>query len=286
MSRGQWAETKALAEKVFAVFEKEHPLGPRRCAYAIFGNKAGANAKQVGKCIGKMLEDGRLPLDWVDDSSRDYVRPFTAEDMDHVVRINRHVPDFDPWKFQPLVAKIWSEKSLGGTLQPVLNEFLVPFLNTHGFNSRVMLMREAQLAAVDPRHLRIIAVGDHDPAGLRMTEDDLPRRLKEYGVKRFKIIRVAMTRKDFDAMPEFHDPVKPDDKNTKWYFEQTKLRHGIELEALSAPELRERVRAAIDECILEREAWDRVINASKAVRKSWLTYVDKWTPPKRALGSG
>jgi hypothetical protein len=283
VGRGLSDESKDLIQRIYSVFEEEHPTSPRRCAYALFGNKAGAMAAKVGGLIGRMLEDGSLPLAWVDDSSRTEVKPYAVENMDAFADLARSAPDFDPWQGQPIRLKCWSEKAVGGTLAPVLDALCVPYLNTSGWNSRVMLMREAELSRRDPRRLVIIYVGDHDAAGLRMSEDDLPRRLTEYGAKRFEIRRVAMTRADDNALPGLRDPVKKQDPNAAWYLKTTGLRHGIELEALPAPELRARVEAAIRACIEDVKGWNRVMAVSKTVRQSWQDYAERWPRPQVSI---
>lgn len=285
MGRGLSSESKALCTRILEVFAREHPNSPRRAAYALFGNRAGAMAAKVGQLCGKLLDAGDLPLDWYDDSSRAEVAPYVVEDVADLVAMKRGVPPFDPWRSQPVRVKVWSEKSVGGTLDPVLSALSVAFLNTSGWNSRKILMQEAQSTHADPRRLVILYIGDHDACGLRMSDDDLPRRLTQYGAVRWEIRRVAITRSDFDRMAAhgITDPVKPLDPNARWYAQQTGLCVGVELESLSAPELRGRVQAAIESCIEDLPAWRRVKTASQAVRESWESYVDRW--PRPAIGT-
>lgn len=285
MGRGLSQKSKDLMEEIYEVFQLEHPLGPRRVAYALFGNQAGKMASKVGNLCGRMLDDGRLPLDWYDDSSRSEVEPFVAETIDDVVAINRQAPPFDPWADQPVRVKVWSEKSVGQTLAPVLNELAVPFLNTRGFNGQKIMMEEARRTRVDPRRLVILAVGDHDASGLRMTEADLPKRFKKYDAVNYEIRRVAITSEDFHAMKDngVVDPIKERDPNRKWYVQHTGDSVGVELETLPAPELRRRVREAIEETVVDWTAWARTLQASRAMRESWEAWVDQWPGADRSI---
>ena len=283
MGRGLSVESQALSVRIMDVFAQEHPNSPRRVAYALFGNQAGVMASKIGKLCGRLIERDELPLDWYDDSSRAYVKPYVVEDMDAMVDLNRGVPNFDPWASQPVRVVVWSEKAVGGTLKPVLDQYAVPFLNTSGWNSLKMMMEEARRARIDPRRLVILYVGDHDACGLRMSAADIPTRFAKYGAlpSDWEIRRVAITRTDFETMRSrgLTDTIKDKDPNKVWYVKNTGLHVGVELETLPAPELRKRVYTAVRACIEDRAAWNRVKTASEAVRASWEAYVDHWPRP-------
>jgi len=85
MGRGLSSESKDLCARILEVFAREHPNSPRRAAYAMFGNRAGAMAAKVGHLCGKLLDAGDLPLDWYDDSSRAEVAPYVVEDVADLV---------------------------------------------------------------------------------------------------------------------------------------------------------------------------------------------------------
>jgi hypothetical protein len=286
MGRGLSSESKDLIKRIYAVFEEEHPNSPRRVAYALFGNKAGAMASKIGGLCGRMLDAGELPLEWYDDSSRAEVEPYVAETVDSFIAMGRDVPPIDPWLSQPVYAKVWSEKSIGGTLVPVLQALSVPFLNTKGWNSRPILMRQARRTQHDPRRLVILYCGDHDAAGLRMSNVDLPRRLEKYHARNVEIRRIAITRTDFDTMRRrgLTDPMKEKDPNKAWYLRTTGLRVGVELETLPAPVVRDCVEQAIKACIEDVPAWNRAMETSRTVRASWQEYVDQWPRPQIAIG--
>ncbi len=282
MGRGLHPETVILCERILDVFKAEHPNSPRRVAYALHGNQAGRMASKVGKLCGRLIDDGRLDLDWYDDSSRAYVMPNVVEDLHALVELNRSVPDFDPWGTQPHRVVCWSEKSVGGTLKPTLDQYSIPFLNTSGWNSRKMLMEEAKRTQGSTRRLIILYVGDHDACGSRMSADDIPRRMAQYGATNWELRRVAITRSDFDVMQSrgLTDAMKPKDPNRQWYIAKTGLHVGVELETLPAPVLRQRLKNAIVKCIADRPAWQAVQTASAAIRASWETYVDAWPRPQ------
>ena len=251
----------------------------RRVAYALFGNRAGQEVKRLGKLLTRARKTGEIPWGWINDSTRTEVAPFVVTDMNDLRSLNRSCPSFDPWLAQPVRVKVWSEKSIGGTLEPVLGRFLVPFTVHHGNTSTSVMHELAETTWTDNRELVVLYVGDHDPKGLRISEDDLPKRFAEYDVAHARIKRVALMKADAMRLADLKDPFKKDDSDADWYRRTTGLRYGVELEAIPSTELRDRVEAAILEEIRDADAWFRTMEASEVVRESWQAYVDQWPIP-------
>ena len=214
MGRGLSRESRDLIARAYDVLEREHPSGVRRVCYAIFGNQAGDWVKKVGKLLTRARKDGVIPWDWIADESRPELLPFVVEDSASLLSTNRQVPDYDPWLSQPAIVLVWSEKSVGGTLKPVLDAYHVPFQVQHGHTSTTVIRQLAVRTQNDPRgrRLEILWVGDHDASGLDMSERDAPKRLAEYGLDPtdFAVTRVAITRSDATshALQAYRDPVK------------------------------------------------------------------------------
>jgi hypothetical protein len=181
---------------------------------------------------------------------------------------------------------VWTEKSVGGTLAPVLDHYLVPVQVHHGNTSTSWMRSHAERTWRDSREFVILYVGDHDPKGLRISEDDIPKRIVEYGFERTRVKRVALIRADAVRLRKLHDPFKPADPDVAWYRQQAGLSYGVELEAIPSTELRDRVAAAIQAEIVDVDAWNRVVHASTVVRESWEAYVDAWPVPESISGLG
>jgi hypothetical protein len=97
---------------------------------------------------------------------------------------------------------------------------------------------------------------------------------------------VTITREDYEAMRRRGlavNPTKEEDRNAGWYVQHTGLRVGVELETLSALELRARVERAIRGCIEDVPAWNRMQTTSEAVRDSWQAYVAAWPRPSMPI---
>ena len=260
---------------------RENPSGVRRVSYALYGNQAEAFVKKLGKQLGHARKRGLIPWAWISDDTRPSVRPFVVEDMADLRDLNATCPSYDPWPSQGVRVVIFSEKSLGGTLKPLLDDYLVEFQVHHGNTSLTEINRYTQWTKQHP-HLRlvIIYVGDHDPKGLRISEDDIPKRLRERGAIDWEVQRVAILRADAEAVRvEDRDGFRPKDSDIAWYRRRTGLSYGVEVEALDTNVLRARVEQVLQTWITTPAVWARTMEASRVVRESWGTYMANWSIP-------
>ena len=129
MGRGLSAESVQLIQRAYEVLAVEHPSGIRRVAYALFGNAAEDHVKKLGRLLTRARKMGVIPWEWINDSTRTEILPFVVEDMSGLRATNRACPSYDPWLHQPVRVKVWSEKSVGGTLEPVLGPGDLPELH-------------------------------------------------------------------------------------------------------------------------------------------------------------
>lgn len=281
MGRGLSTASMTLIQRAYDVLEREHPSGVRRVGYALFGNQTDAFVKKLGKQLGNARKRDLIPWSWISDDTRPSVRPYVVEDMGELRALNAVCPSYDPWPSQGVRVVIWSEKSLGGTLKPLLDSYLVEFQVHHGNTSLTEIHRVAEWTKTHPDvRLVILYVGDHDCKGLRISEDDIPKRLRERGAINWEIKRVALLQSDAERVPvEDRDTFKKDDKDIAWYCARTGLSYGVEVEALDSNELRQRVKAAILAEIGDADAWNRTIEASRLVRESWQSYIEAWSIP-------
>lgn len=286
MGRGISADSRLLIARAYDVLEREHPSGIRRVAYALFGNRAGAEVKRLGRLLARARKDGTIPWAWINDSTRTEVLPYVVTDIGDLRAMKRGCPSYDPWPQQGVRIKMWSEKSVSGTLDPVLGSYLVPFQVHHGNTSHSKLHEFADETKEDDQQTVILYVGDHDPKGVRISEHDLPKRFADHGARKTTVKRVALLQTDAIRLQHQKDPFKPLDSDVKWYRARTGLDYGVELEAIPSTELRDRVEAAIIAEITNVAAWHRVMEASRVVRESWQSYVDRWQAPAiEGLGS-
>ena len=285
MGRGLAAESQRLIQQAYDVLAIEHPSGVRRVAYALFGNQAGQYVKKLGELLTRARKSGAIPWDWISDETRPERAPLVVTDVGGMRDLHRTCPDYDPWQEQAVRVVVWSEKSVGGTLAPVLDSLLVPFQVHHGNTSTTVMHNVARATREDDRRLVILYVGDHDPKGLRISEDDIPKRLADHRAADVRVKRLAILHGDAVRLVTVKDAFKPDDRDVNWYRRRTGLDYGVELEAIPSTELRDRVEAAIREEITNVGGWNRTMEMSRVVRESWQAYVDAW-PASAIQGLG
>ena len=163
-----------------------------------------------------------------------------------------------------------SEKgTVRGLLKPVLNQYAVGFLPVHGFSSATAVYDVAQ--DDDGRPLIILYVGDFDPSGMFMSEEDLPNRLAKYDGDHMKLRRIALTPEHVIGLPSFPATDKRKDPRYKWFVANYGDRCW-ELDAMDPNDLRDCVEQAIME-LIEPVAWGRCErvnrrNRNRCVRSS------------------
>ena len=90
-------------------------------------------------------------------------------------------------------SRSWSEKgTVRGVLAPVLDHYAVGFRAVHGFSSATTVHDVAE--DDDGRPLIVLYVGDLDPSGMFMSEEDLPARFDKYDGDHVALKRIALTR--------------------------------------------------------------------------------------------
>ena len=106
------------------------------------------------------------------------------------------------WDTQPVRVEVWSEKgTVRGLLKPVLDQYGVGFRVLHGFSSATSVWEVAN--SDNRRPLVALYCGDYDPSGLFMSEEDLPKRLDDYGGEHVKLDRIALVKGQLRYLPSF-----------------------------------------------------------------------------------
>jgi hypothetical protein len=185
----------------------------------------------------------------------------------------------DPWNQQLVRCEVWSEKgTVRGLLKPVLDRYAVGFNPVHGFTSATDAHNTAQ--SDNGRPLIVFYVGDFDPSGMFMSEEDLPRRFAKYGGDHITLKRIALIGEQmfdlqsFPAADKGPKNGKGGDPRYKWFV----ARYGDrcwELDAMDPNALRDRVERAIKE-LIEPEAWERSEIIRRAERASIYHVVKRW----------
>src|SRR5262249_36684283 len=127
----------------------------------------------------------------------------------------------------------------------------------------------------DGRELIVLYVGDFDPSGLFMSEEDLPGRLANYDGDHVTLTRIALTREHVSALPSFPATDKRKDPRYRWF----RSNYGDrcwELDAMDPNDLRDCVERAI-QGLIEPTAWARCEVVNRAEQESLRTFIAKWS---------
>jgi hypothetical protein len=225
-------------------------------------------------------QPGLIPWEYIVDESRPVDEPSmwgTVEEYFEDVQFSFRR---DPWQDQPRRLYVLSEKgTVSGTVRPVTRQYGVPYLPVHGFGSVTKWNDLADRIAQSDPLLRFILLylGDWDPSGLRMSEDNVWKKVVQYlrakGVRhperRVAIRRVALVQEDlaalqaYDLLDRYHGNLAValrKNTNLAWYQRSYALpgrpNDGWELDSLSPAILRARLDAAI-QAEIDGPAWER-----------------------------
>jgi hypothetical protein len=169
-----------------------------------------------------------------------------------------------------------SEKgTVRGLVAPVVDHCAVGFLPVHGFSSATIAHDLCQ--DNDGRELVVLYIGDFDPSGMFMSEEDLPNRFAKYDGDHITIRRIALTGKHLGGLPSFPATDKRKDPRYKWFV----ARYGTrcwELDAMDTNDLRDCVEKAIME-LIEPVAWERCELINRAEQESLKTIIAEWGAP-------
>jgi hypothetical protein len=179
----------------------------------------------------------------------------------------------DFWNQQPVRCEIWSEKgTVRGVLAPVLDRYATGFRVMHGFSGATTVHDVSE--DYDGRDLIALYVGDFDPSGMFMSEQDLPARLSKYDGDHIELRRIALTRKQVSGLPSFPATDKRQDPRYKW----VRSNYGDrcwELDAMDPNDLRNCVKREIVK-LIKPVAWQRCEVVNEAEQESLRTVLDQW----------
>jgi hypothetical protein len=146
----------------------------------------------------------------------------------------------------------------------------------HGFSSATTVHDIAE--DDDGRDLIVLYVGDFDPSGMYMSEEDLPARFAKYDGDHITLRRIALTPRQVPGLPSFPASDKRKDPRYRWFVANHGL-HCWELDAMDPNELRSCVKREIKK-LIEPTAWARCEMINKAEQTSLRTVLDGWKEGK------
>ena len=222
--RGKSKATIELLEACQGLIETVQPITVRGVCYRLFVEKyidsmAVKNTQKISRLLVQAREEGLIPWEWIVDESRAMERAPHWRDLESYGEVVARSFRRDFWAHQCKRVIVISEKAtVAGILRPVLDDYGVPFFPVHGFNSATKMHDLAEEIGADERRTMLLYVGDYDPSGMYMSEEDLPWRLAKYGAgPDYTLKRIALTNDDINSLPSFEAEAKKKDPRFNWF---------------------------------------------------------------------
>jgi hypothetical protein len=258
------------------IAEDAKPITGRGIGYKLFAaglidSMATKNMNAVYYALKVAREDGTIPWHWIVDETRGLEQISTWRNPSKCA--DGFFYRRDLWQTQSKQCEVWSEKgTVRGVIEPVLDRLGVGLRVMHGFTSATEVY-DACNNGVDGRPLVALYIGDWDPSGLCMSEQDLPARIKEYGGDHIELRRIALTPELTRSLPSFSAETKTKDTRYKWF----KKNYGDqcwELDAMDPRDLRTLVETEIN-ALIDRELWGHQ-EAHEAREKKSIESLLRW----------
>ncbi len=226
------------------------PLTVRSAMYRGIGtlwkDSSDTNYNKCSRLILQMRRLGLVPYRWIVDGTRTSDKPSSWSGLADFAETVAHAYRKDLWERQEDYIEVFVEKdAMSGVIKPITHEYDIRLNPIRGYSSETFLWGIAEEWRKIEKPIHVYYLGDHDPSGLKI-ETDLKRRLEGFCGFGVEWERLAVTEDDFNS-DLLGFPVKRNDAQAKWrpYLEK----HGdrcVEVDAIPAPEIRDRVRAAIE----------------------------------------
>lgn len=259
----------------------------RQLYYQLVAQDIIPNADEIYKRIGTLVTDAKYNgfLDWnaLEDRGRPQSMSSQWDNVKSLVESAIAAYRLPRWKDQPFYVELFTEKdALSSVLQPLCEKYHIRLVVNKGYTSSSVMYelgKRVKRKLKAGKIVKLLYLGDHDPSGLDMLrdiEDRLTEMLEkgsEYTYSGFKIIPVALTRKQIEEFNPPPNPAKITDPRAKWYL----CEHGDvswEVDALKPEDMIRIVEAAIQKQI-DLEKYNAWIEKEKEQAKVLEEFAEK-----------
>lgn len=285
------AKSLPVVQCAIELLQADHPQTLRQLFYQTVSAGMLPNLQQaykkLGRLVGRLREDGAIPMAWIVDSIRTTLKPSSWSGLGDFGDTVRRAYRLDYWDRLPECVEIIVEKdSLAGALQAVTEKYDVALRVCRGYASISFAGEIAAEWRRIKKPIYVYYIGDFDPSGFDI-ERDIRAKLERYS-GRFIVgcdllpmdheyvswRRLAVVDADWTDHNLIALPGKQGDMRYKAFVEE----HGprcAEVEGLPAKELRRRVEEAILSHIDEDE-WARLEAVEKAERETMDAVISQW----------
>lgn len=251
------ARVDQLDRQIIEVLREDNPQSVRHVFYRMTNprlpepvEKSERGYRHVQDRLVKLRRSGRVPFNWITDSTRRGHFTPTYRSEAEFLRSVKSLYRADLWQQSEYYCEVWTEsRSLAGTIEDLCRELAVSLYPAGGFSSITLAYESAEAinhhAAGKPAV--IFYIGDYDPAGV-LIDVALERELREHLDPDIDLhfSRIAITE---EQIAQYDLPSKPR-KATD--LRSPHIRDTVEAEAMPAHILRDLLRTNIESLLPER----------------------------------
>lgn len=280
------------ANAILVEYEKRNlKMTLRQLYYQFVARNILPNKQSQYKRLGDILKNARLAglTDWalMEDRLRNLEKLSVWRGPLSILRAVEEQYREDWWAEQDYYCEVWIEKdALVGTIENVCESFRVPYFACRGHVSESEMYlagkRFARMAGQGKR-LVMFHLGDHDPSGLQMTEDNAAR-LSMLAGRNIEVRRLAMTYNQIEQYDPPSNPAKESDSRFDGYRDMMMEDHGYadpddipswELDALDPTVLETLISDAVGE-LLDWARWGASQKTEEENRIGLTGTADHW----------
>ena len=242
------AELTALDDQIHAVLEADHPQSVRHVFYRLTDptgpvsvpkSEAGYDAI-VRRCTA-LRRSGRLPYQWLTDATRRGYHVATYEGAGELICAFSGLYRVNAWRDAAAHVEAWTEsRSIAGVVQADCRRLGVSLYPCGGFASLSLAFQASEgiRRAARGRPVRIIYIGDFDPAGVLIDQSVIRELRGHLPQLDIEPIRIAITAEQAARLPS--KPRKAGD------LRRPDILATVEAEAMPAAELRALLAVTIE----------------------------------------
>jgi hypothetical protein len=265
--RGKAGATLNVLAHMYEIAKETWPITGRGVGYRLLNRGVISTMADMAAVYDQLVcarEEGLIPWDWIVDETRELEigTSYASKRSAYETLLYNYAHPL--WDSQEYDCEIWSEKgTIRGLIQrDVLDEYRLGLRVFHGYTSATCLH---DIATEIHRPLVALYVGDHDPSGCDMRDNDITARLEKYSEGEcevdFRVVALTMPQIVQHNLPSIQ--AKPADPRYKAYVKA----HGSkcwELDALDPRQLRDILKKEV-RALIDWESW----NAAKDVERNW-----------------
>lgn len=192
-----------------------YTLTLRQLYYQFVSRDIIPNQQKEYKRLGSIINDARLAglVDWnaIEDRTRNLMA-FSYPALGSPSSILESAAsghELDNWQDQDNYVEVWIEKdALVGVIERVCSQWRVPYFACRGYNSQSEQHKAGRRMGRkigDGKTVHILHLGDHDPSGLDMTDDN-SQRLTMFSGHEIILHRLAL---NMDQVEKYDPPPNP-----------------------------------------------------------------------------